>query len=93
MKFSQTPLLVMLKYLAHTLKLFSITIVANVAYVIYLFRQPKTPFFEYQTEVSGGNFIIFDRGEKILENLEILFTWNQYFQLDLFHHSDLTICI
>jgi hypothetical protein len=66
------------------LKLFSVTILANVGYVIYLFQHDNTPFFEYQYEVSGNNFIVFDRGAKILDNLEILFTWNHYFQLDLF---------
>ncbi len=63
-------------------KLFLVTIVINVLYIIYLFE--KIPFFEYQYEVTGNTFVVFARGEKILDNLEILFTWNQYFQWDLF---------
>ncbi len=63
-------------------KLFFISVIANVAYVFYLFE--RIPFFEYQTDATGGGILIFARGEKILDNLEVLFGWNEYFQWDLF---------
>ena len=63
-------------------KLFILSIPVNIAYVLYLFE--RTNFYNYRHAIEGVGIPFMERGEKIVENLEVLFVWNGYFQPDLF---------
>jgi uncharacterized membrane protein SpoIIM required for sporulation len=68
------------------IKIFWITIPLNILYLYLLFE--KYPYFYKDTidDTFFGSFIeiIFFRIAKMFENLEILFVWNNFFDLTLF---------
>ncbi len=70
------------KLLGSYLKLFLITTPLNLIYVYLLFD--RVQYYHYSHVAEGFGLPFMTRAEKIIENLEVLFTWNEYFSWDLF---------